>query len=117
MKISEIVALLDAKVFCGEELLEKEVHYGVGSDLMSDVLAYVTDEAILLTGLVNPQVVRTAEMMDMKAIVILRGKVPTDAMIELAQERSLVMMSTDKGMFLACGMLYDAGMGSGDGLE
>lgn len=116
MKLSEIANLLDAKIYCGEEFLDKEVQIGVGSDLMSDVLAYVTDEAILLTGLVNPQVIRTAEMMDMKAVILLRGKTPTDAMIELADARSIIMMSTEKGMFHACGILYNAGVESGDGL-
>ena len=81
---------------------------------MSDVLAYAENEAVLLTGLVNPQVVRTAEMMDIVCLVFVRGKEPTETMIQLAEERSLVLMSTEKGMFTSCGILYTAGMKSGD---
>ena len=66
MKISEIKRILDAELICGEEFLENEVFTACGSDMMSDVLAYVKEQAVLLSGLVNPQVVRTAEMMDMK---------------------------------------------------
>ena len=68
MKISEMQKLLDAKVLCCEENIEHDVHSACGCDLMSDVLAFVKDQAVLLTGLVNPQVIRTAEMMDMICI-------------------------------------------------
>ena len=113
MKISDIVSILNAKVHCGQELLDKDVHTVCGSDLMSDVLAFVKDQAVLLTGLVNPQVIRTAEMMDIICVVLIRGKTPTAAMIELAEERSLVLMSTDLRMFSACGLLYTAGLHEG----
>lgn len=113
MKIREIADLLDAKVYCGQELLDRDVHSGCGCDMMSDVLAYVKDQAVLLTGLVNPQVIRTAEMMDIICIVLVRGKEPTDAMIELAQERSIVFLSTEQRMFGACGILYSAGLSEG----
>ena len=114
MKIREISQLLDAKLYTGEEMLEREVHNGFGCDLMSDVLAYAENEAVLLTGLVNPQVIRTAEMMDIVCLVFVRGKEPTEAMIKLAEERSIVLMSTEKGMCTACGLLYDAGLKCGD---
>ena len=114
MKIREISQLLDAKLYTGEEMLEREVHNGFGCDLMSDVLAYAENEAVLLTGLVNPQVIRTAEMMDIVCLVFVRGKEPTEAMIKLAEERYIVLMSTEKGMFTACGLLYDAGLKCGD---
>ena len=114
MKIQEISTLLDAKIYCGEEMLEREVHNGFSCDLMSDVLAYAENEAVLLTGLVNPQVIRTAEMMDIVCLVLVRGKEPTETMIRLAEERSLVLMSTEKGMFTACGILYKAGLKSGE---
>lgn len=74
MKIKEIVSILDADILCGEEHLENEVHSACGADMMSDVLAFVKEQAVLLTGLINPQVVRTAEMMDMRCIVFVRGK-------------------------------------------
>ena len=111
MKISEIQALLDAEVVCGEELLEKEVYAACGSDMMSDVLAYVKDQAVLLTGLVNTQVVRTAEMMDMICIVFVRSKCPTDEMVALARESGMVLMKTRKRMYEACGKLYAGGLG------
>ena len=77
---------------------------------MSDVLAYVTDQAVLLTGLVNPQVIRTALMMDMVCIVFVRSKVPNDEMIALAKENGIVMMSTNKTLYTTCGLLYSNGL-------
>lgn len=115
MKISEIAALLDARVYCGEDMMDREVHSGCGCDLMSDVLAYVKDQAVLLTGLVNPQVIRTAEMMDIICIVFVRGKEPTEAMIELARERSIAILSTNFRMFSSCGILCAAGLQDGGG--
>ncbi|MBQ7347715.1 MAG: hypothetical protein IJW55_07135 [Clostridia bacterium] len=115
MKIATIKELLDAEVVCGEELLEKEVYSACGSDMMSDVLAYVKDQAVLLTGLVNPQVVRTAVMMDMVCIVFVRSKAPTEEMIELAHESGLVLMKSRKRMYEACGKLYAGGLhGNGE---
>ena len=96
MKISKMQELLEAKVLCGEEYLGRHVYSACGCDLMSDVLAYVTDQAVLLTGLVNPQVIRTALMMDMTCIIFVRSKRPNDEMIELAKENGIVMMNTDK---------------------
>ena len=78
MKISEIADILGARVLCCGDKLSSEVHSACGSDMMSDVLAYVKNQAVLITGLVNPQVIRTAEMMDMRCIVFVRRKVPTD---------------------------------------
>ena len=110
MKISEIRALLDAEVVCGEEKMDRDVYSACGSDMMSDVLAYVKDQAVLLTGLVNPQVVRTAEMMDMVCIVFVRSKTPTAEMVELARESGIVLLKTSKRMYEACGKLYASGL-------
>ncbi len=110
MKISTIKELLDAKILCGEENLDKEVYSAFGCDLMSDVLAYVNDQAVLLSGLVNPQVVRTALMMDMTCIVFVRSKMPTDDMLALARESGIVVMSTDKTLYTSCGLLYSNGL-------
>ena len=110
MKIADIKNLLDAKVLCCEENLDKEVYSACGCDLMSDVLAYVKDQAVLLTGLVNPQVVRTAEMMDMVCIVFVRSKQPTEAMLELARESGIVVMCSEKRLYEACGLLYNNGL-------
>ncbi len=111
MKISEIATLLGAEVLCCEESLSHEVHSACGSDMMSDVLAYVKNQAVLLTGLVNPQVIRTAMMMDMRCIVFVRNKMPSEEMIELAREADIVLLSTPKRMFDACGVLYSGGLG------
>ena len=112
MKISQIQELLDAEIICGDDQLDKEVNSACGSDMMSDVLAYVKDQAVLLTGLVNPQVVRTAEMMDMVCIVFVRSKAPTEEMIALAKEHGMVLLRTTKRMYEACGKLYAAGLGA-----
>ena len=110
MKISKMQELLDARVICCEENLGKHVYSAFGCDLMSDVLAYVTDQAVLLTGLVNPQVVRTALMMDMVCIVFVRSKAPTEEIINLARENGIVVMITDKTLYDACGELYLNGL-------
>ena len=110
MKISEIATLLDANILCCEESISHEVQSACGSDMMSDVLAYVKNQAVLLTGLVNPQVIRTAMMMDMRCIVFVRDKNPTDEMIKLAKDADIVLLSTHKRMFDACGILYTGGL-------
>jgi DRTGG domain len=110
MKISKVRDLLEANVLCCEDKLETEVHSACGSDMMSDVLAFVKDQSILLTGLVNPQTIRTAMMMDMKAIVFVRGKKPDAMIIELAKQNSIVLLTTDYRMYTACGLLYTAGL-------
>ena len=110
MKISKMQELLDAKVLCCEENLGKHVYSAFGCDLMSDVLAYVTDQSVLLTGLVNPQVIRTALMMDMVCIIFVRSKVPNQEMIDLARENGIVMMSTEKTLYNTCGILYSNGL-------
>ncbi|MBQ8203510.1 MAG: hypothetical protein IJZ75_04440 [Clostridia bacterium] len=110
MKISNMKELLEAEVLCCEENIDKHVYSACGCDLMSDVLAYVKDQAVLLTGLVNPQVIRTAEMMDMICIVFVRSKAPTDEMLALAKESGIVIMKTDKRLYEACGLLYTNGL-------
>ncbi len=117
MTINDVKETLDCSCICGEELLEKEVHTACGSDMMSDVLAFVKDQAVLLTGLCNPQVIRTAEMMDIICIIFVRGKKPDENMVELAKEREIVLMETSHRMFTACGMLYEKGLHGGDHIE
>ena len=114
MKIRDIVNLLDAKVLCGEELLDGEVNSACGCDMMSDVLAFVKEQAVLITGLCNPQVVRTAEMMDMRCIVFVRNKMPSEEMIELAADAGIVVLATSMRMFEACGRLYSGGLVSNE---
>ena len=110
MTLQEVKDILDAQLLCGDQLLSSTVNTACGSDMMSDVLAYVKDQAVLLTGLVNAQVIRTAEMMDMICIVFVREKRPTEEMIRLAQDAGIVLMATDKRMYEACGILYSNGL-------
>ena len=102
--------MLEAKVLCCEENLGKHVYSACGCDLMSDVLAYVKDQAVLLTGLINSQVIRTAVMMDMLCIVFVRSKEPSEEMLTLARESGIVVMTTEKRLYEACGLLYSNGL-------
>lgn len=110
MKISEIATLLDANVLCCEESISHEVNSACGSDMMSDVLAYVKDQAVLVTGLNNPQVIRTADMMDMVCVVYVRGKKPDALSLELAVESNICVLTTKTPMFACCGILYENGL-------
>lgn len=110
MKIREIQEILGADYIAGDGDMNEEVEYGYGCDLMSDVLAYVQSNVVLLTGLVHPQVIRTAEMLDIKAIVIVRGKQAGAELIEMANRRDLVILSTRHSLFTASGMLFDGGL-------
>lgn len=113
MTVRDIAEILDAEIICREDLLDTPVERAFGSDMMSDVLAFVKEQAALLTGLVNPQVIRTAEMMDMPCIIFVRGKRPDAKMIEMAEEREMVILCSDSGMFTSCGKLYQKGLKGG----
>lgn len=110
MKISEIQALLKARVYSGEEFLEEEVRSACGCDLMSDALAFPKERMVLLTGLTNPHAVRTAEMLDVRCIVFVRGKQPTPEMTEMAKERDIVLLATQYTLYVASGILYRHGL-------
>ena len=114
MKICEIEKHLNAQVLTCHDLVDRDVVSACGSDMMSDVLAFVKDQAVLLTGLCNPQVVRTAEMMDMRCIVFVRGKIPPAEVVRLADEAGIVIMTTNERMYVACGKLYANGLTGGD---
>lgn len=110
MRLSQVRDILKAQVLTGGEKLDREVCTACGSDFMSDVLAFAKDRAALLTGLVNPQVIRTADMVDMRCVVFVRGKRPTEDILALAESRDLVVMATPKRMYEACGLLYSNGL-------
>ena len=110
MKIREISELLDAVLLTGEEHLDCEVASACCSDMMSDVLAYVKDQSVLLTGLMNPQVIRTAVMLDMVCVVFVRSKTPTEEILALAKESGIVVMSTTKTLYESCGIIYSSGL-------
>ncbi len=110
MKIKEIRDLLQAELLVGEDALEGEVYAACCSDMMSDVLAFVKDQGVLLTGLVNAQVIRTAAMMDMMCIVFVRSKIPTEEMLILAEECGIAVMRSPRRAYEACGILYSNGL-------
>ena len=114
MKVIDIAQILNAEILCCADLAQTTtVNSAFGADMMSDVLAYVTDQGMLLTGLVNPQVVRTAEMMDISCIVFVRGKKPDKSVIELAESKNIILLTTAERMYPACGKLYAAGVKEG----
>ena len=114
MTVGDMARILDAEVLSGRELLDTPVRTACGSDMMSDVLAFAKAGSALLTGLVNPQVVRTAQMMDMRCVVFVRGKQPDAGIIRLAGQLAVPLLATGCPMFVACGRLYAAGLGRGE---
>ncbi len=110
MKLSEIVDVLNAEVVVDAGNLDAEIKRACGSDMMSDVLAFAKDQSVFLTGLMNPQVVRTAEMMDMRSIIFVRGKTVDDMVRKLAEQMGITIIATKSTMFTACGLLYANGI-------
>lgn len=110
MKLIDVKKILEATVLTSSPWEEKEVYSAFGCDLMSDVLAFVKDQALLLTGLVNPQVIRTAEMLDIGVVVFVRGKKPSEEMIELADKLGIIVLSTEKSLYLSSGLLFKEGL-------
>ena len=112
MKLEELIKLVCGRLLTEKVDVQREVKGGCGADLMSDVLASIQPEAVLLTGLCNPQVVRTAQMADVAAIVFVRGKMPAAEVVDLANQEKIPLISTPYGMFELCGRLYQAGLPS-----
>lgn len=110
MTIRDMVDILHARVLIGEDKLDTPVSTACCSDLMSDVLAFVNEKTVLITGLTNPHVIRTSEMLDLKCLIFSRGKVPTADIVEQAEELGLVVLSTKETAFVTCGLLYTAGL-------
>ncbi|MGI6144548.1 MAG: hypothetical protein GX092_01370 [Clostridia bacterium] len=110
MKLAEIAKLLNANSFTSLNLNDIETESACGSDLLSDVLAFTKEKTLLLTGLVHPQVLRTVEMVDLVGVVFVRGKEPTQEMVDIAEEKRIPLMSTLYPMYEACGILYRAGL-------
>jgi predicted transcriptional regulator len=108
--LKEVAELLDADILAGQDQLEMEVKTGFGADLMSDVLAFAKPGSMLLTGLTNPQVVRTADILDIAAIIMVRGKKPVPEAIQLATELKIPVLSTRFILFETIGRLYAKGM-------
>ncbi len=111
MQLRKIVEILQGRVVGHTKLLDMEISSGGAADLMSDVLAFTSDgSSLLFTGLTNPQVVRTAEMAGISAIVFVRGKEPPPAVITLADEIGIPLITCDYSMYQACGLAYLAGL-------
>lgn len=110
MKLREIQTLLRAEIICGEEHLDRDIDCAGASDLMSDVLAFGRPGLLLITGLSNAQSVRTADIIEAKAIVYVRGKKPDNDGIELAKKKGIPLLSTKLMMYKTCGLLYSRGI-------
>ena len=112
MTVLEAVKIVDGDFFSGKDKANMEIASACGADLMSDVMAFVKEKVLLLTGLVNPQVIRTAELLDIHCIIFVRGKIPGRDMIELAEQSEIILAGTKLSMFIACGKLYESGLKS-----
>lgn len=110
MRINEISVLLDAELHTAGHNSDLDIYSACGADLMSDVMAFSKENAMMITGLVNPQVIRTAEMMDIRVVVFVRGKKPQGCMVAMAEEKGIAVLSTNLPMFSACGKLYQHGI-------
>jgi len=110
MTIKEAAKILGCDIIANGQELDKPLSSAFGADLMSDVLAFAKHGTVLLTGMVNQHVVRTAEMLDVECIVFVRGKRPTDEVCSLANETGVTLMSCKHTLYAACGMLYEQGL-------
>ncbi len=107
MKLKQVSEILEAEVLVGEESLDLEIEMVCGADMLSDVLAFTKSESLLLTGLTHPQVIRTAEIVDIKAVCFMRGKRPSDETVELAKKSNIPLLCTSLLMYESCGRLYN----------
>ena len=112
MNLAELITIANGVVLTNGDHDNPEIKGACGADLMSDVLASIQPDAVLLTGLCNPQVVRTAQMADVTAIILVRGKTPPQETIELANQENIPLIKTPFGMFELCGRLHEAGLPS-----
>mgnify|MGYP000505524784 CR=1 FL=1 len=110
MKLRDLIDVLEAEVIVGQDKLDVEIDRAFAADLMSDVLSFATEGTMLLTGLTNAQVVRTAEMLDMCAVVFVRGKRPQNEAVELARSRGIPLLTTPYILYESCGRLYQLGI-------
>jgi predicted transcriptional regulator len=110
LKLSEVQKVLNARIIEGQDKMDREAESAFGADLMSDVLAFTRKKTLLLTGLTNVQVIRTADVSELSAIVFVRGKVPGAEIVEVAKECDIPLLLTDYTMFEACGILYKLGL-------
>ena len=110
MNTEEIIDLLRAQKFSTPTEEDSGVARAFASDLMSDVLTLLADQLLLITGLNTIQTIRTAEMADIRHVLLVRGKIPDGRMREIAGEHGIILMSTRFSMFKSSGILYAAGL-------
>ncbi len=113
MTLETVRQILDCQVIASDDKLGEAVTTGCGADLMSDVLAFIKPNALLLTGLASVQSVRTADVAEVKGIVYVRGKWPEPEAVELAKEKGIVLLATKLPMYESCGKLYASGLAGG----
>lgn len=118
MKLTEIIKKYDCHVYHEEAFMDKDIEFAFCSDLMSDALVImnsvkddrILDHSILITGLATQQSIRTAEMLDVNVVLLVRGKIPSDKVIQLALESNIILISTSYTMFNISGMMYQDGI-------
>ena len=110
MKIAEVLEIVEGRLVSGDGALDLEVWYGAGADLMSDALRFGREDMLLITGLTNPQAIRTAEMVGARVVLFVRAKLPPPETVRLAQEASIALLATRYTLYEACGRLYEAGL-------
>ncbi len=110
MKIRDIVSILNAKVLCGEAYMDEDIESAFGSDMMSDALAFMGEKAVLLTGMVNAHAIRTAEMLDLRCVIFVRGKAVPEEVLNRAEELDIALLATPCTLYVSCGLLYQAGL-------
>ncbi|MGB9678722.1 MAG: DRTGG domain-containing protein [Thermoanaerobacteraceae bacterium] len=111
MKLKQVRSILEAEVLAGNDNLDSEIYSACGADLMSDVLASKDQKSLLLTGLTNVQVIRTAQIIgDVRCIVFVRGKKPCEEILKLAEQSGITIMRTKYPLYVACGLLYKNGL-------
>lgn len=110
MKLRQVMTYLEGELYCGEEHMDWEVDYGYSCDLVSDVLAFVQNPVLLMTGLVHPQMIRTAGLLDIRGIVLVRGKKPSEEIIEMAKDNDIFLMGTKYSLYTASGILFKYGL-------
>lgn len=115
MKIYEVKEILDATVLSGHDQMDQTVVGAGGADIMEAFLAAATKDAVILTGLTNDEVIRTAKVAGVAAVVFVRGKKPGESAIELARSYNLPAMVTRHSLFVASGKLYMNGLRGLDG--
>jgi predicted transcriptional regulator len=115
MRIKEITDILKAEVLVGDDQLDHVVTGGGAAELMEDILSAAAKGCVLLTGVVTANVMQTAKVMHVGAVVIVRGKKPPEKVIALAQAYNIPLLLTEFSLFVACGRLYMNGMRGLDG--